>query len=923
MRSAFRPLNWRIYKMQKILRKRVFRDLKENLFRYLALGLLIILGMYLIVSMVGAADTVIDQTKIRAEKNHLEDGEFGVFVPLTDLEIKQLTDKGVEVEKMFYLDFKMDNENTIRVFKNRTGLNLVDLDEGNPADSTDEIVLEKRYCQENKIEVGDSITIAGHTFTVTGIGSTPDYEAPYQNFSDANAQSSEFGTAFLTEDAYQALLESGKSEKAEAYQYAYQLNGAMTDKEFKEKLKKFEYDPEAVNDAYFKEYWDRTAGKKDELQDGIQKLADGSKDLTDALDALAENNGDLQSGAAQILDAFLQQANEGFAEYGLSEPLTEDNFEQVIKQLKETSQNAFLNIKLNSVLQQLKSLKAYKDGVTTYTNGVGEASDGSKELSDGIQELKEQSDELMDSYFKVEKSNLTFFMTAEDNPRIGAAGDDQVINKLAGLAAGVIIMILFTYVISVFVIHGIEKESTVIGALYALGVTRKNLIFHYLSLPVIVTFLAGLIGTIAGFSKWGVPVQMQDCYNYYSVPVLDMEYPAYLLVYSLVMPSVVAIIVNCLVIWKRLSRPVLSMLRAEQKTGKISHLDLGNMGFVSRFRIRQMLREMRSAFTVIFGMFISLLILMIGINCYVLCENIRTKTVEDTKFEYMYTYKYPEKSVPDGADPAYAKTLKKEIFGYNLDVTLLGIKKDNPYFDVDVQEGKNKVIISSAMAEKYQLNKGDTLVLSDNEEDMDYAFEVAGITEYEAGFYAFMDIDSMRDLFGMDDDYYNVAFSDHALDIDAGRLYATTSREDIKKSSGVFSNQMKPMVYTMCGVAAIIFFVVMYLMMKVMIDRSSYGISLIKVFGYRSSEIRKLYLNGNFYMIAIGAAICVPLSKLVMDAMYPALVSNVACGIRMQFTWQMYIGIYAAIIVLYFLINQLLILRLNKIVPSEFLKNRE
>lgn len=115
----------------------------------------------------------------------------------------------------------------------------------------------------------------------------------------------------------------------------------------------------------------------------------------------------------------------------------------------------------------------------------------------------------------------------------------------------------------------------------------------------------------------------------------------------------------------------------------------------------------------------------------------------------------------------------------------------------------------------------------------------------------------------------------------------------------------------------------MYLMMKVMIDRSSYGISLIKVFGYRSSEIRKLYLNGNFYMIAIGAAICVPLSKLVMDAMYPALVSNVACGIRMQFTWQMYIGIYAAIIVLYFLINQLLILRLNKIVPSEFLKNRE
>ena len=50
---------------------------------------------------------------------------------------------------------------------------------------------------------------------------------------------------------------------------------------------------------------------------------------------------------------------------------------------------------------------------------------------------------------------------------------------MCGLVAGVIVMILFTYVISVFVIHGIEKESSVIGALYALGVQQKDLILHY------------------------------------------------------------------------------------------------------------------------------------------------------------------------------------------------------------------------------------------------------------------------------------------------------------------------------------------------------------------------------------------------------------------------------------------------------------
>ena len=909
--------------MQKILRKRVIRDLKENLFRYLALGIMIILSMYLIVSLVGAAETIIDRSAALAEKNHLEDGEFGVFVPLTGAELDGLKDKGVDIEPICYLEFSQDKEGTLRVFKNRENIDLIELDEGRVAKKAGEVVLEKRYCEENGIHVGDKIKLAGTSWQVAGIGSTPDYEAPYRNLSDSSVESSQFGTAFVTADAYEMLQKSGQSEKAEEYQYAYRLNGKMTDDAFKEKVKKLEFAPEEVNDPYFQEYWDETAGKKDDMENGINDLADGAEELNDALTELADHNNDLRDGAGEILDAFLEQAESGLKPYGLSETLTEDNFKEVLEDMKADSDNALFRLKLNSVIEELKALKSYKDGVDTYTDAVGETADGSGELNDGIAELKDQSDELFDTYFQVEKSNLTFFLTADENPRIGAAADDQQINKFAGLVAGVIIMILFTYVISVFVIHGIEKESSVIGALYALGVTRRDLIFHYLSLPVMVTFVSGVIGTLIGFSRWGVPVQMQDCYGYFSVPEMSVVFPPYLLVYSLVMPSLVAVVVNCLVIWKHLSRPVLSMLRKEQKESRIRNLDLGNLGFVNRFRVRQMLREYRSGFAVILGMFISLLILMIGVDCYALCEHVRIGSEEDTKYEYMYTYKYPDKTVPDGGEAAYAKTLKKEIFGYDLDVTVLGIGENNPYFDAEVTEGKSKVVISSAMAQKYDLSEGDELVLKDEDTDMDYAFEVAGITRYTPGFYAFMDIDSMRELFGQDKEYYNVVFSDHELSIDAGKLYATTTQAEIKKASAVFTKMMMSMIYMMIGVAALIFFVVMYLMMKVMIDRSSYGISLLMVFGYRGRELKKLYLNGNFYIIAVGAAICIPLSKKLMDMMYPALVSNVACGLDLSLTWQMYAGIYAAILILYFIINYFLVRRLGKIVPAEFLKNRE
>lgn len=87
-------------------------------------------------------------------------------------------------------------------------------------------------------------------------------------------------------------------------------------------------------------------------------------------------------------------------------------------------------------------------------------------------------------------------------------------------------------------------------------------------------------------------------------------------------------------------------------------------------------------------MFISLLIVMLSLDCYTLCSHVKTESARDTKFAYMYTYKYPEEEVPEGGEEAVGVTMKKEVMGYEFDVTLLGIHKENPYFDAPVEEGK-------------------------------------------------------------------------------------------------------------------------------------------------------------------------------------------------------------------------------------------
>lgn len=821
--------------MQRVLRKRVLRDLKANFLRYLALGLMVVMGMFIVVSIVGSAETLTNGTKKLAEETNLEDGEFSVFVPLTKSEIEEIKKMDIALEEQFYLDYIRDDEDksTVRIFKVRKNINQIKYIEGNAPSAEGEIVVEKRYSEEHSIKVGDSFDIAGVNYKVSGIGCVSDYDGPYKNISDTSCNSKYFGLVFMTENDYEAFRKSGKSQKSEEFAYAYKL-GSATDKELKDYLKEIKISADQIDDENY----------------------------------------------AMLKDALVD------------------------------------------VKGQLKDLKDYKEGVHDYTDAVVEIADGTSEMEDGVAELDEAVTDAVKE-LDISISNLTMFLKRSDNLRIFATKADKAVDISVGLLAGVIFLILMAYVISVFVVHSIESESSIIGTLYSMGVTKNDLIVHYITLPVIVTTISGLIGVFTAAAGLLAPMIAESSYSYFSIPRFEFNVPTYLWIYGVVIPPVLSVIVNVIVINSKLNRTALSLIRNEKKRGKEKHINLKNMNFVTAFRIRQMIREKRSALTVVFGMFIALLVFMMGVDCYIMCTNLEKDYEKDTKFEYMYTLKYPEKEAPEESHPAYAYSCKKKALGYNFDVTILGIKEDNPYFDLKTTKSKEKVVISSAMAQKFELKEGDDFVVSDEEKEIKYAFSVEEIADYSIGFYIFMDLDTMREMFGESKDYYNTLFSDKALDIDPGRLYATTSREDILNGSKVFVDLMMPMIYVLSIASSLIFCVVMYLMMKVMIDRSAMNISLMKIFGYRRREVKKLYLDGNFYIIVVGAAICIPLSKFVMDKCYPYMISNVGCGSNLTGPMEVFFIIYAVIIALYFVINALLVRKIDNYTPAEVLKNRE
>ena len=856
--------------MKRVLFKRYIRDIKKNFFRYFALFLLIAVCMFLVVAIVDSAYSIIEGTKELQERTHLEDCQVTLFNPFTEEEIKAIEDKGVTVESHSSFDYTLEDDTVLRIFANREKIDLVTLDEGKEAETHGEIVLLNRYAAEKNIKVGDTVKLGDEEYIVSGIGSSPDYDAPYRKLSDTSIDSSVFGTAFVCSKDYD-ILKKDRQAGTEDVTYAFLLNDALSSDELKQMIKGFEFDYKKVEDPYYKEMLEDTYGKRDEIQDGINDLVDGVDELYDGTEELVNGVDELKDGTSEFKD-------------GLHE---------------------------------------LYDGVTELKDGAVELKDGVKELKDGVKDLKDESDEMLDKIFSKSPDNITQFMNKGENIRIGGAAGDVEVDKTVGLYAGVMVIVLLTYVLSVFVIHQIKTESSVIGALYSLGAKKSDLVLHYIFIPTMVAFLGGTLGGLLGMSRFGCKWQMADCYSYFSIPDMPCRAPLYLVIYAVVMPAFVSAIVNFLVINKSLSRTALSLLRNEQKISKGKEIKLGKMSFISTYRIRQIIRERRTAITVIFGMIISLLIFMLGMDCYVLCESVGRLNSQDTKYNYMYTYKYPTKEPPEGGEPCYITTLKREQYGYNLDITIIGIDDDNPYFGVKPVKGKNKIVASDAIVQRYHAKVGDKIVFTDTAEDIDYAFTIEDAVPYSVGITVFMDIDSMRELFGEEDDYYNVILSDEKLDIEEGRLYSVTSKADIDKAAGIFLKLMVPTFSLLIVMSIIIFCIVMYLMLSVMIDRAKTGISLLKILGYRDREVKKLYLDGNRIVIMLGALISIPTAKKLIDILFPSFIANVACSMHLEFKWYFYLLIFGTIMLLYEIINLILMRKINKISENEILKNRE
>lgn len=790
-----------------ILNKRLLRELKQGGVRYGAMTFLIILSLSLVISMAGATDTV-NYTIDKTNKEHkIEDGEFKVHVPLTQMQLDKLRNMGLEIEEKYYIDQKTTEGTTLRVFENRTNINRATVDKGTRPIKANDIFLEKHFASDFGLKIGDSFILNEDTYKVSGIGTIPDYSNVVSSSAESLADTDKFSYCLVSESKFKKLVSDSKEVE---YEYSYRLGEDITDNGLKDYLINLEFEQSMITNPYMKEI--------------VKGLGIAETDRKDSI------NG---------------------SEIGSNE--------------------------------------------------------------------------------EIEYTNLTYFLKAENNSRITSCKDDIQINKVAAIVAGCIVFVLIAYMLAVFSIHNVEKESAMIGTLYSMGYTKKELLRHYMILPIIVTGFSSIAGTIMGFLQ--IPLQLKDSESFYSYPDVLSTYPIYLILFGCLMPMIFTIAINYYVLNKKLKAEPLKLLRKEKHQHHIANVDLKNMKFINRYRIRQLLREISGNITLFCGLFVAILLMMLGFSIFGCVDSSVRSITDDVNYEYQYFLSYPPNKVPDGTEAAYTETLNANFYitDKDLEVSLQGIGKDNPYFDFAGELGiekplvseKNEVYISDSVAYKFNWKIGDTITLINNADNKSYTFKVKKIVEFSTGLYIFMNDDNMREIFEQKDDYFNTLISDKAVNIDEGRVETVITKDEMQESSQQLYGMMSAMIATIVSVSVVIFITVMYLLLKMMIDKATFSISLIKVFGYTENEVKKLYLGSNLYTILITTIFSIPVTKIIISKIFPVLVANVNSGMSTALQPYLYIIMIFIILGSYLIVNKLLAIHLKKVSLVEILKQRE
>lgn len=571
-----------------------------------------------------------------------------------------------------------------------------------------------------------------------------------------------------------------------------------------------------------------------------------------------------------------------------------------------------------------------------------------QEEPEGEKEESKRSDDFLEFLAKqAMHSGLTIedYLPRYANQAIQFTGDDMGGDRQMMVVLLYIIIVIMAFVFSVTIKHTITKEAAVIGTLRASGYTKSELFVHYITMPVLISLIAALIGNILGYSVFKDMVA-NLYYGSYSLPTYVTIWNADAFVLTTVYPLLIMIVTNGYVLIRKLQLSPLQFLRRDLTKNKNKKaVRLPHIKFFSRFRLRIILQNRSNYATLFLGILFADVLMIFGLMMGPLLKNFQSVIVDHMVAKYQYVLSAQVETDNPDAEKYCLTGLSYHSKTREEDVSVYGIVDDSKYFVEKMPD--DGILIADGIAEKYGVKKGDTIQLYESYGDNVYSFKVKDIIDYPSGLAVFMSYDEYIDTFDPDTSYMENLVSDPALflkqfasakqseyftgyfsnekltDIDDKYVSSCITEEDLTKLSRQMDVSMGSIFGMIKYFALVLAAILIYLLTKVILEKNANAISMVKILGYENAEIASLYLMSTTLVVILSVIAGMLLSAVFMVVIWKAVMSSFNGWISVDIPFVVYPEMFALMMVGYIAVSLLQFRKIKKIPMEDALKNVE
>jgi putative ABC transport system permease protein len=529
-----------------------------------------------------------------------------------------------------------------------------------------------------------------------------------------------------------------------------------------------------------------------------------------------------------------------------------------------------------------------------------------------------------------DKGVLSDFCAIGDNNRVNNMISKMELNINMATYFMVLAMVIVAFLFALVSVHTFEDECSFVGVLIATGYKKKTILRHYLTIPVLVTLVSTGIGMALALS-FVYKLPTQSVYDYYVCPRMLYTIDPARMTFMIGFPILAVILINLIVFGRKLNLTPLRLIRRDtkkEKRVKNAH-EMKKLGFLSRFRIRTVVRSKGQYISLIIGVFLAGLLCMFGLGMRSSFDKYIDSLPDSAISEYQYVLKapLPDPSVlPSDVEKDTISTYETEYNGRMLPVNVLGISSDTKYLkDFNVASlGEDEIIISDIMAAKLGVHKGDTIELDNKLTLHKWNAKIVEVADFELGVYVFTSQETLNTYLEKEEGYYNTVFADGEISgIDERFVSTVVTKEKVADSAKQMKTLMASLIVMLTAVGIICYIIVMFMLTKMVIDKNALNISLLKVFGYRNKEVNKLYLSQTQWIIILSVILFLPLQYFLIGKIWPGMLNSMSGFFYFRVT-----PLVMAIIVVLgtatcLITNAIHVKHVRKIDMTEALKNRE